>query len=115
MMKVEDQKYVVDYSPNSTTVTFTGTLRLRNSSEHDSIEELLNRAFNQNPAVITLDIQPLKFINSSGINVLSRFVLKTRGQTTTKVTIHGTKQVPWQPKTVKNLQQLSPKLNLVWD
>ena len=108
MMHVEGQEYVIDYNPNSATVTFSGILRLHNNSEQDAIEGLLAEAVDQKPTMITLDLESLKFINSAGINVLSRFVLKTRGQTTTKVAIHGTKQVLWQSKTVENLRRLSP-------
>jgi hypothetical protein len=74
--------------------------------------------------LITLDLRKLEFLNSSGINVLSKFIIKVRqhrerqakeNQPETNMVVYGSQTIPWQSKSIKNLQRLMPSLELEWD
>jgi hypothetical protein len=65
------------------------------------------------PATLTLDLRTLRFLNSSGINTLAKFVLHARRQYhATQVVMKGSHQFPWQEKSLKNFQRLLPGLHL---
>jgi hypothetical protein len=66
----------------------------------------------EQPETLTIDLQALTFLNSSGINMLSKFVIKVRQQPGTRMVIVGSQMVPWQGKSLKNLQRLMPVLDL---
>jgi hypothetical protein len=80
--------------------------------EYAPIVQLLNELADQEPATITLDLRELEFLNSSGINVISKFVLKVRQKNTSQILVRGSKTIPWQGKSLKNLQRLMPSLQL---
>ena len=94
--------------PIEEVVRFQGSLRLNGTQEFAPIIALLNAVVEGGPTQIILNLQELKFLNSSGINVLSRFVLKVREQASLPLVIQGSKQIPWQGKSLKNLQRLMP-------
>lgn len=111
-MELKTDDYQVAYDPIATTVTFQGSLRLNGMQEYAPIVELLETVAESAFPRITLDLQALRFLNSSGINVLSKFVLKVRQQANTQLLIRGSKSIPWQGKSLKNLQRLMPDLTL---
>ncbi len=111
-MEIKDQDYTVIYDEASVTVTFDGLMRLRGTEEYAPIVELLDVVKNQAPALIMLDVQNLRFLNSSGINVLFKFVIDVRELGKSELVVLGSSQVPWQGKSLKNLQRLMPTLQL---
>ncbi len=114
-MKIQDENYEVTYDQEKMIVVFQGTLRLRGVAEYEPITELLNHVATQSPEMVTLDLRGLHFLNSSGINILFRFVINMREQATTTVVVRGASEVPWQTKSLKNLQRLMPTLQLEFD
>ncbi len=80
--------------------------------EYAPIVDLLNEVTDSSPNMITLDLRKLEFLNSSGINIISKFVIKVRQLKNIQITIQGSKQIPWQGKSLKNLQRLMPSLHL---
>ncbi len=113
-MEVKGTNYHVAYNPPSTTVSFSGTLRLRGINEYDPIVQLLDDVVAENPPQITLDLCDLKFLNSSGINILFKFVIKIREQGRSKLTVVGSEQIPWQQKSLQNLRRLMAGVQLEW-
>jgi hypothetical protein len=93
-------------------VKFCGSLRLNGLIEYEPILAILNYGIEQKNNDLILDLQSLDFLNSSGISVLSKFVIKVRNQENTKLTIIGSQKVLWQSKSLKNLQKLMPSLVL---
>ncbi|NET54260.1 MAG: hypothetical protein F6K09_38340, partial [Merismopedia sp. SIO2A8] len=67
----------------------------------------------QQPKVITLDLKKLEFLNSSGISMLSKFVINVRKKNASQIQVKGSTSIPWQSKSLKNLKRLMPKLELV--
>jgi anti-anti-sigma factor len=111
-MEINTKDYSVQYDRATQTVTFCGSFRLSNAEEWAQIVELLDSTADGEPKTITLDLRKLEFLNSSGINVLSKFVIKVRQQKHTHVAVKGSQNIPWQGKSLKNLQRLMPALYL---
>jgi hypothetical protein len=74
--------------------------------------QVLTAAADTKPATLTLDLRMLRFLNSSGINTLSKFVLHVRQYHATQVVMKGSHAFPWQEKSLKNFQRLLPGLHL---
>jgi hypothetical protein len=110
-MEIKGPQYQVTYSPNPVMITCQGSFRLR-GSEYAPITQLLNETADAKPETITLNLKSLKFLNSSGINMFSKFVIRVRKQKTTHIIVQGSREFPWQRKSLKNLRRLMPTLKL---
>ncbi len=111
-MEIKTDNYRVFYDPASVTVDFQGSLRLSGREEYAPIVEMLDEIVAQNPPTITLDLKELEFLNSSGISMLSKFVINVRKQQNSQIVVKGSQAIPWQGKSLKNLQRLMPNLTL---
>ncbi len=109
-MELKTEDYCVWYDTATQTLTCQGTLRLADLEEYTPIWQLLNEVISQKPNLLTLDLRRLKYLNSSGFNVLSRFVLKVRQEATMQLLVQASKQIAWQEKSLKNLQRVMPSL-----
>jgi len=109
---IEGENYKVEYHPDSATIAIGGALRLAGLGEYAPIIQVLNTALGEHPH-ITLDLKKLEFLNSSGIAMLSKFVIEARNKETVDLTLCGSSDVPWQGKSLINLQRLMPKITLV--
>jgi hypothetical protein len=113
-MEVKGDDYRVWYEPADTCIYCQGSLRLAGSEEYAPIVQLLEYVIEQAPKSLFLNLCQLEFLNSSGINVLSKFVIKVRQKDTVTITVQGSEGIPWQGKSLKNLQRLMPTLKLDW-
>ncbi|MGD1920883.1 MAG: STAS domain-containing protein [Pleurocapsa sp.] len=77
-MEIKTENYKVLYDDKSNNIIFDGSLRLNGTAEYASITELLNNVAQQEPEKIILDLKELNFLNSSGISILSKFVINIR-------------------------------------
>jgi hypothetical protein len=111
-MEIKTEAYSVRYEEEIATVIFQGSLRLNGMQEYGPIIQLLDDVIESGVRAITLNLQQLDFLNSSGINVLSKFVIKVRQKKNIQLTIKASKTIPWQGKSLKNLQRLLPSLTL---
>jgi hypothetical protein len=123
-VEIKTDTYTVKYDEQSNVILCEGTLRLSGMEEYSPVVDLLNAVVEKSPQLITLDLRKLEFLNSSGINVLSKFIIKVRQhrerqakekQPETAMEVYGSKTVPWQNKSITNLQRLMPSLELKWD
>lgn len=112
MATIEGENYKVEYNPASSSIAIGGALRLAGLGEYAPIIEVLNTALGAH-ANITLDMKKLEFLNSSGIAMLSKFVIEARNKGNVDLTICGSSAVPWQGKSLINLQRLMPKITLI--
>jgi hypothetical protein len=114
-MDIKSEDYRVWYEESNSTVFCQGSLRLAGTDEYAPIVNLFEKAISANPAKIFLNLRGLEFLNSSGINILSKFVIKIRQNGNIQITVQGSEGVPWQGKSLKNLQKLMPALELEWN
>ena len=113
-MEIKTEDYNICYDAAAKAVICQGSLRLGGMEDYASIVQLLEDVVNQQPQIVTLNLRELKFLNSSGINVLSNFVIKARRQNM-QLVVQGSTNIPWQGKSLKNLQRLLPSLKLEWE
>lgn len=113
-MEVKGDDYQVWYSELDKCIYCKGTLRLAGADEYAPIVQILDFAIEQAPQKIILNLCQLEFLNSSGINVLSKFVIKVRQKEAINITVQGSENIPWQGKSLKNLQRLMTTLKLEW-
>ncbi|MCY7385856.1 MAG: hypothetical protein LH628_25475 [Microcoleus sp. CAN_BIN18] len=112
IQEIKGQDYSIQYDRESVTVSFIGELSLGGPAEYAPIVELLNEVANPEPPTITLNLKKLEFVNSSGISMLSKFVITVRKKKTIQLLVLGSNDVPWQQKSLKNLEKLLPTLKL---
>lgn len=111
MTEIKHADYQVIYDPATAIVVCAGSYRL-SGPEYDAILEVMNAAADAGHPVLTLDVSDLQFLNSSGINTLSKFVIRMRKQPASQLIVKGSEQYPWQKKSLINLQRLLPGLQL---
>jgi len=106
--EISDDNYNVSYDAETVTITCNGYFRLRGAEEYMPIMNLLNNVADQGLPELTMDVSGLEFLNSSGINTLSKFVLRLRKGGPVKLTIQASDTFPWQKKSLRNFQKLLP-------
>ncbi|MDM8568492.1 hypothetical protein QUF50_03050 [Thiotrichales bacterium HSG1] len=114
-MEIKADKYSIVYDQNDSIVRCSGTLLLNGAKEYEPILQLFNTATGSGD--LTIDLYELKFLNSSGINMITRFIINVFDIEVLEInlTIRGRKMVAWQEKLLKNLQRLTPSLNTKLD
>lgn len=111
-MEIKTEDYTITYNEAEASIICIGSLRLNGTQEYAPILNLFNIAAEQKFPMLTLNLKDLRFLNSSGINILSKFVISMRQQKDTVIRVEGSKAIPWQGKSLKNLQRLMPSLEL---
>ncbi len=111
-MELSQEDYKVAFDESQREVMCQGSLMLSGTEEYAPILELLKTASVQAVDKLTLDIQKLEFINSSGINTLTKFVITARNQAGLVLTVRYSEEQPWQIKLVSNLNRLMPAMQL---
>lgn len=116
MEEIKEKDFQVVYDPVAQKIVWSGIMRLR-EEEYRPVSELLTKVVDSKAADLTIDLRELSFLNSSGINVLSRFLLQLRNQTSNKITIQANQAHSWQRKSLNNMQRLmhNMKMDLIWE
>ena len=109
-MEIKTEDYRIWYDPATATVSFVGSLRLRGPAEYAPIVQLLGKVAEVEPAKITLNLQQLEYLNSAGINMLSKFIIEVRKTARVQMVVQGSQSIAWQGKSLKNFQRLMPGL-----
>jgi Uncharacterized conserved protein len=112
MVQIVTPDYTVEYVPEADTVFMSGTLRLPNIEAYQPILDILLSAIASAPPLITIDLQKLEFLNSSGLSMLLMFVVKVRDKGGISMVVKGSQEIPWQAKSLKNLRRLMPEMVL---
>lgn len=110
-MEIKTEEYNIYYEPESKTVFFQGMLRLNGIEEYQPIIDILSQVGEQT-SKFTLDLRQLQFLNSSGISMLSMFAIQMRQKPNVHLTLLGARKIPWQMRSLRNLQRLMPSLQL---
>ncbi len=109
-MMIETEDYRVYYKAEAGTVFLEGFLRLDGIKAYQSIMDLLLGAADGEKCIV--DLHQLEFLNSSGISMLSMFVVKVRDRGTTRLSFRGSEGILWQTRSLKNLKRLMPELTI---
>ena len=109
----KNQEYTVQYHTEiKVHVYFTGMLSLGGPKEYEPIANLLNKIATDKPDTMILNFRKLEFLNSSGISMLSKFVLGLRKKKDIQLVILGSNKMPWQEKSLNNFTKFLPSLKL---
>ncbi len=108
-MHIETEDYTARFDPERQQVTLTGYLRLNGIEAYQPIMDLLLAAIDR-AKTCTIDLRELEFLNSSGISMLSMFVVQARDRTGTKLVLVGSQSILWQNRSLANLKRLMPDL-----
>jgi len=112
MKSIHGESFQIRLDETSLTLCFKGALRLTGAEDYASILEMLRGVLTAPHARVLLDIRELDFLNSSGIAMLSRFVIEARERNKVNVQFLGSLSVPWHARSLKNLQRLMPSLSV---
>ncbi len=111
-MEIKSDLYRVWLDSQTNRVVLEGILRLNGGEEYAPIAQLLDYAAGLTDCIV-VDLRQLTFLNSSGIHMLSKFVIRQRKQDNLEVKILGSNAIPWQEKSLQSLQRLLPKLAII--
>jgi hypothetical protein len=111
-MEIKTEDYHIWYDRCTATVFFSGSLLLSGPTEYAPIAKLLSDVGNVEPPKITVNVQQLEFLNSSGISMLSKFIIEVRKKGQVSMVIQASQCIAWQAKSLKNLQRLMPSIEL---
>ena len=112
-MEIKGEVYRVVCDDATDTVVFEGILRLRGTEEYAPIRSLLAEIAGSGAETITLDVRELQFLNSAGINMLIQSVLAWRERAVDQIVVLGSADIPWQRRSLPNMEKLVPQLQLV--
>ncbi len=114
--KIQTSDFTVYFEESEQTVVLMGSLRLNAAPEYEPISQLMTQALeklvNSGKPTMVLDVRDLKFLNSSGINLLYQFVLKVRKQGGIGLKVLGSSSNAWQTKSLGNMTKFMPTLLL---
>ena len=116
-MSVEELKgdeYTIEYNDGTQTIRFKGTIRLQTTDDYAPAVALLLKMHEAAApgATVYLDFRELQFLNSSGINTVSKFVITARNANKVVLKVLGNRDIYWQQKSLTNLQKLWPKVQI---
>ena len=109
---IKGEDYSVESDSEKNTVIFSGELSLGGAKEYQPIKQLLESVADTEPQNMTINLKNLSFLNSSGISMLSKFVISLRKKKRLQLIVLGSEEIPWQKKSLKNLQKFLPGLKL---
>lgn len=112
-MELKTDDFTIWYEEATNTTHFQGKLRLNNTEEYEPINRLLAKASEDREQVVW-DLKQLEFLNSSGINVLYKFVLSAR-KNNLGMKVLGSESMNWQKKSLPNMKKFMPSIELIID
>jgi len=105
MRSIQNKHHKLEYDPSTHHVQFSGELDLGTAEEYEPLLLLLKEAVDASTdEKLIINLRPLKFINSSAINMLGKFAYYAREQKAT-VCLQGYSSVRWQRKLLGNLKR----------
>jgi hypothetical protein len=111
--EIKGDEYTIEYDDANHTVCFRGTIRLQTTEDYAPIADLLQSSHDAaGNGKLTMDFRQLQFLNSSGINAVSKFVIAARKQDKITLLVLGSQEIYWQQKSLSNLSKLWPKVQV---
>lgn len=111
-VNINGDSFEIQLEEKKNTVCFKGALRLSGMEDYTPILDMLKKTLINPVNPIVFDMKELNFLNSSGITMLSRFVIEARDQANVSLYFVASEAVPWHARSLKNLQRLMPALNI---
>jgi hypothetical protein len=112
LKNIHGESFDIRFEEENSTVLFKGALRLCGTEDYAPILDMLKETLTGPATPIVLDLRELDFLNSSGITMLSRFVMEARDRPGIDVQVLASEAVPWHARSLRNLQRLMPALSI---
>jgi hypothetical protein len=115
MPDISSEKYTIKYTPENASITCEGSLLLNGALAYQPILDLLKQAAQeQAQGTLQIDICQLKFMNSSAINMMTKFIMYVSDVEPLPLSlcISAHQQIAWQERLCINLQRLMPSLKI---
>lgn len=112
MKTIHGESFDIRLEEEHSTVLFKGALRLCGTEDYAPILDMLKETLATPAMPIVLDLRELDFLNSSGITMLSRFVMEARNRPGIDLQVLASEAVPWHGRSLRNLQRLMPTLSI---
>ncbi len=112
MKNIHGESFDIRLEEESSTILFKGALRLCGTEDYAPILDMLKETLADPAMPIVLDLRELDFLNSSGITMLSRFVMEARDRPGIDLQVLASESVPWHARSLRNLQRLMPGLSI---
>lgn len=94
-------------------VKLQGSMRLPNLKEYEKVKTFLGEAASTCSTNLTLDMTGLEFLNSSGITIISMFVINSKKNGKPALRILGSNTISWQDKSLRNFKKLWATVDIV--
>jgi hypothetical protein len=111
-VEINNANYKIQYDQEKNTIMCVGILRLPEIEDYEPIAEFLEEIIDTEPSALTLNVEHLTFLNSTGIAMLSDFILNVREQKQIQLRVIGSSKVSWHNRSLRNLQKLMPSMQL---
>jgi hypothetical protein len=112
LKNIHGESFDVQLEEENSTILFKGALRLCGTEDYAPILDMLKETLTSPAMRIVLDLRELDFLNSSGITMLSRFVMEARDRPGIDLQVLASESVPWHARSLRNLQRLMPSLSI---
>jgi hypothetical protein len=112
LKNIHGESFDVQLEEENSTILFKGALRLCGTEDYAPILDMLKETLTSPAMRIVLDLRELDFLNSSGITMLSRFVMEARDRPGIDLQVLASEAVPWHARSLRNLQRLMPGLSI---
>lgn len=112
-MRMEEDNFRAVYDESTSTVAFSGTLRMNELAEFAKVRKFLREAYDVDSPELIIDFKNLDFMNSAGISTLCKFIFEIKDLSPFKsVCIVGNKSILWQEKSFENLRKIWDRLTI---
>jgi hypothetical protein len=114
MTEVKSSSWSVTHDASSSTLTFSGVIRYAKLAVTDiqAILEMLNQALTPQSKSVTLHLTALSYLDEAGLDVLRKFVVKTRRRGDLAVTVRASRKQSWQGRHLPDLKRFNSNLEL---
>lgn len=115
-MENKSPSYSINYDCESEVISLSGKLHLiqREKAFHE-ILSWFDLIIEKEPPRVILDVSNLNYLNSMGISMIAKFVIRARDKKTIHVVVKASKEIIWQSKSLVNLKRLMPSIDFIYE
>lgn len=116
-MRLTNEKgdYCVAYDAETGTISCEGLFAFRGSEGYRMIAEVFEKAVEDIPVAVTLDIRHLEYLNCSGIAAIGGLIINTREKGAEKLKVRCSREYPWQKRCFGAISKFMPGMEFTFE